>query len=329
MSVGKVLAESGFFQDSRGAAQAVAKILAGAELGFGPVASMTGVNIIKGRVTLSANLMAAAIKRHPHYTYRLREHSAERCVIDFIESGEIVGESSFSMDDAKQAGLASSENYRKYPKNMLFSRAISNGAKWFCPDVFGGAPVYSPDELGAEVDGETGEVVSIPDADVVDGAVSSSVSVSKPSSDDQPYVGDDDHAAPYIDRGGRDTRPQRPELKEAASGLKWAAIKDSYVVAGLTPPERAKDAFREDFDKEQLAALDAALRNRRLADLMPTDAPYAVAEITPMPFDDSEDDLPWGKNAEVAAAHGDPSEVVDEELPAADIAEARKRLEAE
>lgn len=162
INVGQVLAASGFFQDSRGAAQAAVKVMAGAELGFGPVASMTGVNIIKGRVTLSANLMAAAIKRHPNYTYRVKEHTAERCAIDFIEHGVLIGESTFSMEDAKLAGLASGENYRKYPKNMLFSRALSNGAKWYCPDVFGGAPIYTPDELGAEVDGETGDVVNAP-----------------------------------------------------------------------------------------------------------------------------------------------------------------------
>ena len=28
---------------------------------------------------------------------------------------------------------------------MLFARAISNGVKWYCPDVFGG-PVYVPEE---------------------------------------------------------------------------------------------------------------------------------------------------------------------------------------
>ena len=29
---------------------------------------------------------------------------------------------------------------------MLFARAISNGVKWFCPDVFAG-PVYTPEEM--------------------------------------------------------------------------------------------------------------------------------------------------------------------------------------
>lgn len=161
LTIGKVLADSGFFQDSRGAAQAAVKVMAGAELGFGPVASMTGIYIVKNRVTISANLMAAAIKRHPNYTFRVREHTSEVCTIDFIEKGEAVGTSSFTIEDAKTAGLLGSDNYRKFARNMLFARALSNGAKWHCPDVFGG-PVYTPDELGAEVDGETGDVIDVP-----------------------------------------------------------------------------------------------------------------------------------------------------------------------
>ena len=147
ITLGNVLAASGFFADSKGGAQAAVKVMAGQELGFGPIASMTGIYIVKGRVTLSANLMAAAIKRHPHYTFRVKEHTAEVCSIDFIEDGEVIGTSTFTMQDAKDAGLAGSETYKKFPKNMLYARALSNGAKWYCPDVFGGGPMYTPDEL--------------------------------------------------------------------------------------------------------------------------------------------------------------------------------------
>lgn len=161
MTLGKVLAQSGFFSDSREAAQAVVKVLAGAELGFGPVASMTGVNIIKGKVALSANLIAAAIKRSGRYNYRVRELTDQVCVVEFFEQGQSVGVSSFSMVDAKNAGLATGDNWRKFPRNMLFARAISNGAKWYCPDLSGG-PLYTPEELGAQVDGETGEVINAP-----------------------------------------------------------------------------------------------------------------------------------------------------------------------
>ena len=161
MQLGEVLSKSGFFQDSQSAAQAIVKILAGRELGFGPVASMTGINVIKGKVSLSANLIAAAVKRSGRYNYRVIRLDDQSCSIKFFEGGKEIGDSTFTMDDAKTAGLAT-DNWRKFPKNMLFARAMSNGAKWYCPDLSGG-PLYTPDELGAEIDGETGEVISAPD----------------------------------------------------------------------------------------------------------------------------------------------------------------------
>ena len=131
MTLGAVLAKSGYFQDARDAAQAVVKVLAGQELGFGPIASMTGIYIVKGRVSLSANLIAASVKRGK-YNYRVTELSDTACKITFYEGKEAVGESAFTMDDAKAAGLAFGENYKKFPRNMLFARAMSNGAKWYC-----------------------------------------------------------------------------------------------------------------------------------------------------------------------------------------------------
>ena len=48
-STASAMAKSGYFLDSKDQAQAIVKILAGQELGFGPFASMTGVYIIQGR----------------------------------------------------------------------------------------------------------------------------------------------------------------------------------------------------------------------------------------------------------------------------------------
>jgi hypothetical protein len=152
--LGNVLVKSGFFADTRDAAQAMVKILAGRELGFGAIASMTGVYIVKGRVSLSANLMAAAVKRTSKYNYRIVEHTAQACELSFFEGKEEVGRSRFTAEDARKAGT---QNMDKFPRNMLFARAMSNGAKWYCADVFGG-PVYTPDELGEKVD-EDGAVI--------------------------------------------------------------------------------------------------------------------------------------------------------------------------
>jgi len=162
MALGDVLARSGFFPDTRGAAQAVVKILAGRELGYGPITSMTDIYVVKGRVTIGATLIAATIRRSQRYDYRIKHLDDQSCQIVFLMDDNVIGVSSFTIDDAKKANLVGGDNWKKYPRNMLFARAVSNGAKWFCPDIFSGASVYTPDELGVDSNGETGEVIAVP-----------------------------------------------------------------------------------------------------------------------------------------------------------------------
>lgn len=161
--LGAIFVKSGFFQDTKEQAQAVVKILAGQEMGFGPIASMQGVYIVKGRVSYAANLIAAAIQRSGKYGYEIVDLSNEKCTLHFYSRSDPRAQadgftSTFTIQDAQQAGLLS-ENYKKFPRNMLFSRALTNGARWYCPEIFNG-PVYTPDELGASVDDE-GQVIDV------------------------------------------------------------------------------------------------------------------------------------------------------------------------
>lgn len=134
---------SGLFQDIKSAAQAMVKIMAGNELGLPPLASISGIHIIAGKPVIGAGLIASAVKSSGKYNYRVVENTDKHCSIDFYEGSEKIGNSSFSYEDAKKAGT---KNLDKFPKNMLFARAISNGVKWFTPDVFAG-PVYVPEEM--------------------------------------------------------------------------------------------------------------------------------------------------------------------------------------
>lgn len=153
LHLGKLMTASGFFQDSKQAAQAAVKILAGRELGLGPMASMTGVYIVKGRPCLSANMMAAVIAASPLHRYRVKELTSTSCTLLFFrryalgDSWEEQGDSTFTLDDAKTAGLLGNQTWKAYPRNMLFARAMSNGARWYCPDLFSGVPPYLPEEL--------------------------------------------------------------------------------------------------------------------------------------------------------------------------------------
>lgn len=157
--LGNVLTKSRYFNDATDASQAIVKVLAGRELGIGPIASMTGIHIIKGKPALGANLLASCLKRSGRYDYRVKEMSDKSVVIEFYEvangkRGELLGVSSFSIAEAQKAGT---QNLDRFPRNMLFARAMSNGVRWYCPDITGG-PVYTPEELGAPVNGD-GEII--------------------------------------------------------------------------------------------------------------------------------------------------------------------------
>ena len=160
--VAKLLAASGYFEAKGSTEQAIAqlatKVLAGREMGFSPFASVNGIHVIQGKPTVSAQLMAAAVKGSAKYDYRIREMTELVCKIEFFEriggKLESLGVSTFTAADAKLAGT---QNMAKYARNMLFARAMSNGVRWYCPDVFASG-VYTPEEMGATVDGE-GEIV--------------------------------------------------------------------------------------------------------------------------------------------------------------------------
>ena len=155
MNLAKAFAESGMFADTKSAAQAIVKIQAGQEIGIPPFAAMTGIHIIQGKPTIGAGLIASRLKGSGKYDYRVVEASEKICSIDFYQGNTKIGNSTFTIEDARKA---LTKNIDKFPKNMLFARAISNGVKWYCPDIFSG-PVYVPEEMQVVTTEEATHVV--------------------------------------------------------------------------------------------------------------------------------------------------------------------------
>ncbi len=142
MALGNVFAQSGMFPDIKTQAQAVVKIMAGKELGLTPFQSLASIYPVNGRLCLSANAMASLIKKNKQYDYSIDNHDEKECTISFYkikgEEHQPIGISTFTFKDAALAGLANKDNWKNYPKNMLFARALSNGARWYCPDAICG-----------------------------------------------------------------------------------------------------------------------------------------------------------------------------------------------
>jgi hypothetical protein len=150
MTIAKAFAESGMFPDIKSVAQAAVKIQCGQEIGIQAFAAMSGIHLIKGKLTIGAGLMATRVKKSGKYTYNVLQLNDAICEIEFIQLPKtVLGISKFTAEDAKRAGTGEAGGMNlmgKFPKNMLFARAISNGVRWFTPDIYDSV-VYVPEEM--------------------------------------------------------------------------------------------------------------------------------------------------------------------------------------
>lgn len=166
MNISKTMFESGMFSDIKSMAMALVKVQAGMEIGIPPFQAMNGIHIIQGKAVVGATLIASKVAGSGKYHYRTRVLDETKCVIDFYEGSTIIGTSTFTVEDARKA---STKNMDKFPRNMLFARAISNGVKWYTPDVFS-TPVYVEGEIT-----ETDVIEDIPHEVIHDAEMQSAI----------------------------------------------------------------------------------------------------------------------------------------------------------
>ncbi len=141
--VANEMMQARMFPDITSAHTAFVKIMAGAEMNIGPFQAMAGIHIIQGKAVVGGGLLAGLVKASPKYDYDVLEQTDKACRLQFREGKKVLGVSEFTIEDARKAGT---KNLEKFPKNMLFNRAMSNGVKWYCPDATSG-PVYVDGEI--------------------------------------------------------------------------------------------------------------------------------------------------------------------------------------
>ena len=110
--------------------------------------AITGITVIQGKPTMSAEMMRALVLRAGHrFTVTEMTDKAVTVTVARKEWPDDVQQFTFSMADAQHAGLAKSATYQKHPKAMLLARATSMACRAVFPDVVSGMG-YVPEELG-------------------------------------------------------------------------------------------------------------------------------------------------------------------------------------
>lgn len=126
----------------RGSTEKVmAALLAGRELGLGPMTALAHVHIVEGRPALSAESKQALAVSAGH-TIDVVETNTEKCVVIARRAGsdrDVKVE--WTMKDAQAAGLANKDNWKKHPRRMLQARATAEAVRLIAPDTTLGIPL--------------------------------------------------------------------------------------------------------------------------------------------------------------------------------------------
>lgn len=126
-------------------------MLMGRELGVSPLEALNEFYLVNGRVSISGKMLAALIWRAGHVI--VCDPGVEGATVrswrkindSYFEMPEV----SFTLEDAKRAGLASKDTYKQYPAAMMAWRAVTLCARLHFPDVVS-AIGYVPEEVGLE-----------------------------------------------------------------------------------------------------------------------------------------------------------------------------------
>lgn len=276
----ELMIRSGLFKSMGGPAEAVIRMMYGRELGLPPITAMTSIDVVEGKPAPSAGLILSLIEQHPDYDYQVGVCTDESAEVTFLrrrQDGEWVtrGTATFTIKEAARAGMTGRKSWQRYPGDMLFARAVTRGARRYCPDLFRGISPYTAEELGGDTSMEQEPVAaSHGGPEVVEGVVSpvddTEVDDTEPTdggTEDQDAVSDEQLAEAMqvvIAEHGRDAAVTawvaagRPRFTVDDTGM--IATLQAIIASTPTGDEAASadDAEAEDVDSDDVSAIVAA-----------------------------------------------------------------------
>jgi hypothetical protein len=137
-----------------------AAILYGDEVGLGPMQSLAKIAVINGRPTLAAEAQRALILAAGHDLW-VEESTATKCTVaGRRKDSDATSRMTWTMDDARRAGLANKPPWKMYPRQMLMARASAELARAVFPDAIGG--LAATEELDEEHESVNGTSAATP-----------------------------------------------------------------------------------------------------------------------------------------------------------------------
>lgn len=135
-------ASSGLYGNVGSEQKILMVLLYASELGISPMQALNGgIWNIQGKIEISARLMNSMIRRAGH-SINILKCDEKICVIEGrrCDNGDSFS-AQFTIEDAVKAGISTRQNWKAYPEDMLYSRALSRLGRRLFPDIIGMAYV--------------------------------------------------------------------------------------------------------------------------------------------------------------------------------------------
>lgn len=114
----------------------------GSEIGLKPLQAIQNIAVINGRPAIWGDAVIAVVRGSSACEYVIETQTATEATCRVKRRGEPEQVRTFSMDDAKRAGLIGKQGpWSQYPKRMMQMRARAFALRDVFPDVLRGLPV--------------------------------------------------------------------------------------------------------------------------------------------------------------------------------------------
>ena len=143
-------------------------------VGLSVMDAIHGVAWVQGKPVIDATLQRALATR-AGYRILVTDASPQSVTakVVLMATGETLGSVTYTIEDARTAGLAGKDNWKKNPEDMLVARATSRAVRRFCSDVLVGGSLTEDEVESLEVDDvdvlvPVVQTVEVVDAEIVD-----------------------------------------------------------------------------------------------------------------------------------------------------------------
>ena len=241
-------------------------------VGLSVMDAIHGVAWVQGKPVIDATLLRAlAIKAGYRVLVTEASRTTATAKVVLTTTGETLGTVTYTIEDAKTAGLAGKDNWKKNPEDMLVARATSRAVRRYCSDALVGGGLTEDEVESLEVTAEVDQVqpAAVVEAEVIEDAVIVEEAVPEPKPVPTPPA-----APPARPEPDADPEQPSPQLK----GTTKAAV------------ELCKGQGRYSELAEALKAADIPLSSQRWTQADCTQILAIVETIPPADTDLIEED---------------------------------------